>query len=247
MLTLSMFETVEPWGELIAYRYYFDSAGDSYMSPMLEIYSDWEDGDGDRWSWSLDFGFKSIMSCYDKWMFDSPEAALDDFLYGNDVSFIRDGYVDLIDKVYDEAHTASRKTASEPYSYSHEFEIGDTFMMYSDPYLLGGEYNGEYVIIDKRSTSFRDSGGAYSDSFEYRIEDTVTGERSWITDSQLVDKAVFDTYQGDWYTPNGIYASNKNATRHFTYAEMQELDDEIEGRELHNATRLRYTTGTELM
>ena len=42
-------------------------------------------------------------------------------------------------------------------------------------------------------------------------------------------------------------ASNKNATRHFTYAEMQELDDEIEGRELHNANRLRYTTDCELM
>lgn len=42
-------------------------------------------------------------------------------------------------------------------------------------------------------------------------------------------------------------ASNKQATRHFTYAEMQELDDEIEGRELHNSSRLRYTTDCELM
>lgn len=34
-------------------------------------------------------------------------------------------------------------------------------------------------------------------------------------------------------------ASRKDATRHFTYAEMEELDKEIDGKELHNHIRLR--------
>lgn len=108
------------------------------------------------------------------------------------------------------ASVASR-VASEPYDYSHEFNIGDTFMMYSDPYLLGGEYNGEYKVIDKKEMTYRESDGYKAKTVKYYIEDTVTGERSWISDSQLVDKAVFDTYQGDWYTPHYEYASNKQA------------------------------------
>lgn len=53
------------------------------------------------------------------------------------------------------------------------------------------------------------------------------------------DLDSFDLVGSGWTGASRKQASKKNATRHFTYAEMKELEDEIDGRELHNADRFK--------
>lgn len=98
--------------------------------------------------------------------------------------------------------------------------------------------NGSYVIYELYAADIFD--------LEMDIDDIVDAMRSAADDeditinehfSELVYKVEDVLNSGRRYA--GKSASVKQATRKFTYAEMKELEDEIEGRELHNYDRFK--------
>ena len=98
--------------------------------------------------------------------------------------------------------------------------------------------NGSYVIYELYAADISD--------LEMDIDDIVDAMRSAADDeditinedfSELVYKVEDVLSSSRRYA--GKSASVKNATRKFTYAEMKELEDEIEGRELHNYDRFK--------
>lgn len=93
-----------------------------------------------------------------------------------------------------------------------------------------------WTIENRHTRSYRDSDGALSETVYY---DCVSdnGERKTFEDDWMFEgDTMMDEVQQVFSRKK---ASAKTATRQFTYAEMQELDEEIEGRELHNRARLK--------
>lgn len=81
--------------------------------------------------------------------------------------------------------------------------------------------------------------GGYEDDFDL---DGIFDEVAEYSGDGFVWKGEYDRNPSLYYDLLGLFeksAHAKTATRQFTYAEMEELDREIEGRELHNRSRLK--------
>lgn len=105
--------------------------------------------------------------------------------------------------------------------------VGDMWEMYPDE-----EFAYQFSMDPDPVT-----GGAFDDFRADDIWEAVDTAQLILSDDWGL--SIEDVRMGARIEAGHCRCNKKDATRHFTYAEMLELDREIEGRELHNADRFK--------
>ena len=116
-----------------------------------------------------------------------------------------------------------------------------------DVYVKVAERNGGWVWVAFVDGNKVGSGFTpVSEAEAYRFGSDCANEHKYdfMIDMSVCPYCGSESWNGEMCPDCGKgrsfkMSSIKNATRHFTYAEMKELEDEIDGRELHNADRFK--------
>ena len=138
-------------------------------------------------------------------------------------------------KVYAEEHIIKRNVSDTQRGASKMITAVQIPYSYIELY---PDASGAVIVDDGwTGTSWRIDGGCYMTQDD--VVDKICREESFDeSERAYVAQAVSDAF--DWFESHHHSASVKNATRTFTYAEMQELEDEVIDKPwLNNADRLK--------